>query len=54
MNGTVIDIQGITIQSIPIVLEDSTDKSHLITLTDGVKQIQIEIIYGKIHSCIIK
>jgi len=54
MNGTVIDIQGITIQSIPIQNEDSTDKAQLITLTDGIKQITIFIAYGKICDCIIK
>lgn len=50
MNGTVIDIPGITVSVTPIELQDSTDAAHLLTITDGNKSIQITIAYGKICS----
>lgn len=48
MTGTVIEIPGLNVSVIPIDLEDSTDKSHLIIIKDSVKEITIEINYGKI------
>ena len=48
LNGTVIDITGITVQVIPIEMEDSTDKAHLLTITDGFKTITLTITYGRI------
>lgn len=48
MNGTVIDIPGITVSVTPIELQDSTDTAHLLTITDGNKQIIITISYGRI------
>lgn len=56
MNGTVIDIAGITVNVLPIDLEDSTDKAYLLTITDGHKQITLSISYGRItdetvHRC---
>jgi hypothetical protein len=54
MNGTIIDIKGITTNITPVELEDSTDKSYLITISDGNKEITITIAYEKICSCIVK
>ena len=48
MNGTVIDIPGVTVTVNPIELEDSTDMAHLISINDGKKEISITIIYGRI------
>jgi hypothetical protein len=45
---TDIDIDGISVQVIPIELEDSTDIAHLLTFTDGFKTITITISYGRI------
>lgn len=50
MNGTLIDIQGLTTSVTPIEQQDSTDKSYLLTITDGTKQIEIQIAYEKICS----
>lgn len=48
MNGTIIDISGITVSVTPIDLEDSTDKAHLLRITDGNKTITLTISYGRI------
>ena len=48
LNGTVVDIEGITVQVIQVDLQDSTDKAHLLTITDGHKQITLTISYGRI------
>jgi hypothetical protein len=48
LNGTVIDIDGISVQVIPIEMQDSTDNAHLLTITDGFKTITITISYGRI------
>ena len=48
MNGTIIDILGISTSVTPIEMQDSTDKAHIITISDGIRKIQIEVIYGKI------
>lgn len=48
MNGTVIDIQNIFVNVIPIYLENSTDKAYILEITDKEKKITIEISYGKI------
>lgn len=49
MNGTIIDIPGISVSVNPISLEDSTDKAHVITIKDEYgKQVQITIAFGKI------
>ena len=50
MNGTIIDIPGITVSVHPISLEDSSDKAHIIIIKDEHnKEIKIEIIFDKIH-----
>jgi hypothetical protein len=56
MNGTVVDIDGLSVKVIPIDLEGSTDKAHLLEITDGHKIITLSISYGRItdetiHSC---
>ena len=48
MNGTVIDINGISCSVNPIELQDSTDKANIITISDGDREVKIEIIFGKI------
>lgn len=48
MNGTVIDIPGISSIVIPIEMEDSTDKAYIISISDGNKQVELYISYGKI------
>ena len=48
MNGTVIDISGLSVKVIPIDLEDSTDKAHLLIISDGNKEITLTISYGRI------
>lgn len=48
MNGTIVDIAGISVQVIPIDLQDSTDQAHIITIKDNEREIKLEIIYGKI------
>ena len=48
MNGTIIDINGITCTTNPIEMQDSTDKAHIITLSDGEREVTIEIMFGKI------
>lgn len=49
MNGTIIDIPGISVRINPISLEDSTDKAHVITIKDqNGKEIEIQIVFGKI------
>ena len=54
MNGTIIEIPGISVSVIPIELEDSTDTAHLITISDGKKEISIQVAYGKIINSTIK
>jgi len=54
MNGTVIDIQGINVSVNPISLEDSTDIAYILTITDGSKEIIIQIAFGKIINSTIK
>ena len=48
MNGTVIDITGITVDVQTIDLEDSTDKAYLLTIKDEFKQVTLTISYGRI------
>lgn len=48
MNGTVIDIPGITVDVIPISLEHSTDQAHIVRIRDKEREITLEISYGKI------
>lgn len=48
MNGTVVDIEGITVSVIPIELENSTDKAHLLTIKDNNRVITLSISYGQI------
>lgn len=48
MNGTVIDIQGITVDITPIEIEDSSDKAYVIDFKDGQNTVTITILYGKI------
>lgn len=48
MNGTVIDIPGITVDVVPISLENSTDIAHVVTIKDKEREIKLEILYGKI------
>lgn len=49
MNGTVIDIPGISVKVTPITLLGSTDEAHLVTISDGTKEIIIDISYGRIE-----
>lgn len=48
MNGTIIDIPGITVHVNPIELEDSTDVAHVLTISDEGRIITLNISYGKI------
>jgi hypothetical protein len=49
MNGTIIDIQGISVSVNPYELQDSTDKAHTITIKDNNnKVVTIEVSYGTI------
>lgn len=48
MNGTVIDINGISVQVIPITMEDSTDMAYLISIKDNKKELLISVSYGQI------
>lgn len=49
MNGTVIDIEGISVDVNHISLEDSTDKAYMITIKDEHgRQIKIDIAFGEI------
>jgi hypothetical protein len=50
MNGTVIDIEGISVNIKHIYMQDSTDKAYILTLSDGKNEVNISIIYGKIES----
>lgn len=50
MNGTIIDIEGIIAQVNTIELEDSSDKAHVIYISDGTKETTITILYGKISA----
>lgn len=49
MNGTVIDVLGISCSVNKIEMQDSTDKATVITLSDGEREVKIEILYGKIN-----
>lgn len=44
----IIDIPGIKVDVIPVELQDSTDKAHLLVISDGVKEITLTISYGRI------
>ena len=46
MNGT--DIDGITINVIPIEMQDSTDKAYLLEIKDNKKVVSLYISYGQI------
>lgn len=49
MNGTVIDIPGISISVHEIPLQDSTDKYTTLKIKDEEgKEVEIQIVYGKI------
>jgi len=49
MNGTIIDIAGISCNVYPIDLEDSTDKAYLVSFIDNRgKQVELIISYGQI------
>lgn len=48
MNGTVIDIPGITVNVLPIDLQDSSDQSHILSIGDGKRMITIQVVYGNI------
>lgn len=49
MNGTVVDISGITVSTLTIDCEDTTDKAHIITIKDEYgSEISVTITYGKI------
>lgn len=49
MNGTIIDIPGISVSVNPIALQDSTDKAHTVTIKDQQgNSITIDIAFGKI------
>ena len=49
MNGTIIDISGITVNVNTIDLEDSTDKASVLTIRDEAgEQITLNISYVKI------
>lgn len=49
MNGTLIDIAGITVNVQPIDMEDSTDKAYVVTFKDNRdKQVELIISYGQI------
>ena len=52
MNGTIIDIQGINVNVIPVEMQDSTDRAYVIVLHDGVNEVTINIVYGKITQTI--
>lgn len=54
MNGTIVDIPGVSVSVNPISMEDSTDLAHIVTITDGVKEISIQIAFGKIINSTIK
>ena len=48
MNGTVIDIAGITINVNSVCLECSSDKANILIISDGSKIVTIDIAFGKI------
>lgn len=48
MNGTIVDIPGISVNVIPIDLENSTDKAYLLEIKDNKKVLSIHINYGQI------
>lgn len=49
MNGTIIDIPGVTVDVIKINLEHSTDTSYLLSIRDSNGNlVNIKIINGKI------
>lgn len=50
MNGTVIDIPGILIFIDKIHAVGTTDKAHILTITDGERKVTLEVFYGKIQS----
>lgn len=49
MNGTVIDIPGISVSVTPIDLQDSTDISYIIEIKDQQDHgVKLEVCYGRI------
>ena len=49
MNGTIVDIEGITINVMTIYGEHTTDKSYVLTIKDNQgKEIILSISYGTI------
>lgn len=49
MNGTIIDIPGISVNVNPISLEDSMDKAYVITISDKFgEEVKMQIVYEKI------
>lgn len=48
LKGTLINIEGIEVQVIPVDLQDSTDKAYLLIITDSIKTITLTISYGRI------
>ena len=49
MNGTLIDIAGITVNVQPIDIKDSTDKAYVVTFKDNRdKIVELIISYGQI------
>jgi hypothetical protein len=54
MNGTIVDIQGISVSVNPIPMQDSTDMAYILTIGDGTKEINIQIAFGKIINSTIR
>lgn len=48
MNGTIVDIEGISVSVTPIDLENSTDKAYLLQIKDNKKVVSLHISYGQI------
>lgn len=49
MNGTLIDISGVTVSTLTINGEDTTDQAHVITIKDEHgSEVTVTITYGKI------
>lgn len=48
MNATQVEIQGITINVLPINLEHSTDMAHNVKISDNKQSLTIIIINGEI------
>lgn len=53
MNGTVIDIPGISVSVVSFPMEDSPDKQYSLTIKDEQgKEVEIVITFGKITQTI--